>query len=175
MDKEYLQKVVDEDVLGDMSEFLESDSAFFMYVEYEGGDKGVKTVISPAPDQDTIEEVMRKVAQKVYEEAQELPMIVVGCERIAFRKEGDSGDMKDGMIILAMDASQADGFISLYEIDNMSLVSKKDFSLDSEDVPPYTMTAIAAFMHETLEQAELIEKNEHKPDKTDVQFRFSRN
>lgn len=184
MDNESVKDTIKEYIIPKLDEFIESESAFFLYAEYEEKGQGVKTLIIPAPPMELIEEVMRRVAHEVYEEMHSLPSIIISCERMKYISGinpeevswNDIDLMDSGMIIVAMEASTAEGFMSLYKLPSMEEVASKDFDRDSEDAPPYSMTAVTAFMHETLVLHGLARKEENENEsKTIVDFKFSRN
>lgn len=179
MDEESVKKLIDRLVIPKLDEFIKSDSAFFMYIFYREHDEGVKTFISPAPPIEVIEDVMRQVARRIHEEVSELPMLIVACEKVNYTNEPFDVDIVDsGLLIVAMDAMSASGFITLYSLPDMKEIRTKEFDSNSDDTPPYTMVALSTYMHETLIIEELIEKEEEDGEdspRADVQFRFSRN
>ncbi len=182
MDRKYMEKTIEKDILPDLGEFLQSESAFMIYVKYDNKKSGVKTLVIPSPPIENVEEVMQEVADKVFEQTHKLPELVFACERIRYLAvdemiEVDNVDMnntEEGLIVVALEASSAKGFAKLYSLPDLEELSTRDFDKESDDAPPYTLLAIASFMHESLEQFGLIDKTE-KEKTTDVQFKFSRN
>jgi hypothetical protein len=183
MNKRYMKKTIKDDVIPRLDEILKQEgSGLAIYVEYDDKKTGVMTTISPAPDLNNVEEVVRQVAREVYKNTERLPTLIIGCERITYAKFDfteavgpiDMNNTEDGIIIVALEASTATGFATLYSLPDMEEMTTKDIDKDSDDAPPYTMTAIAHFMDETLQSSGLIEKKERE-EKESVQFKFSRN
>lgn len=186
MDKEYMQKTIEHDVLPKLGEFMEEESSFTLYVEYENRKSGVKTIISPAPPSDHIEEVMQQVAREIYKNTDMIPAIVIACEKIQYA--GTSAEeitpdalmdsikhLKHGIVVVAMEAATADGFVELRD-DKLNKLGDRDFNKDtSDEAPPYTLLAIASFMRETLDVAGVVKNKTKKEEPENVQFRFSRN
>jgi hypothetical protein len=195
MDKETIEDAIDKFVIPSLDEFVETESSFFLYVMYEEDKAGVKSLITPAPPFEVIDQVMKEVAKKVYEEMHGLPVIIIACEKIKFLEkeeselvEGEESEVNidlldSGVVILALEAQTAEGLVSIYSMPDLELIISKEFDMDGEEAPPYTTVAITAFMQETLVQAGLREEEDDgAPDndggiesKAEVSFRFSRN
>jgi hypothetical protein len=184
VDKLSLKDVIEKHVLPKLDEFIEADTAFFLHVEYEGEEQSVNTLISPAPPMDLISDVMEKVAEEISKEFKSLPSVIVACEKVRYMKTRIDEDINmndievdlldSGVVIVALDASTAEGIACLYKLPSMEEASTK--SIKGEDGPPYTMLAISSFMHEVLIQEGLVKEVGHENNpRADVKFRFSRN
>ena len=181
MDEKSLNKIINFRVIPKLVDFVEEESAFFVYLEYKDETEGVFTTISPCPPEDNIEEIMREVAKKVYEETQKLPSVVVACQKVKFTEEdiADVSLMDSGILLIALEAQSAEGFAIMYSIPDMNKMASTPINKDSENAPRYIMLAISALMHETLVQAGLVEEengdNISDGNDVDVTFSFSRN
>ena len=187
MEEKTIRDAIDMFVIPSLDESVETESSFFLYILYNEYEAGVKSLITPAPPFEVVDQVMKEVAKKVYEEMQGLPVIIVACEKIKFM-EGEQEDVNvdlldSGVVILALEAQTAEGLVSIYSMPDLELVISKEFDM-GEDAPPYTTLAITAFMQETLVQAGLREEEDDgttdergdgSESKAEVNFRFSRN
>ena len=170
-------------------EFMKADSAFFIYIEYDEVAKGVKTLIVPAPPEELVEEVTEEVAKKIYAEMNQLPSLIIICEQIKYLKQGideveqddiDVDLLDSGIVLVAVDARTAEGFITLYKLPDMEEMITNRFDSGSEDIPSYAALAASAFMRQTIKEAGLVEEedDEQMDDserRSEVQFKFSRN
>lgn len=182
MDKNEINKIIQENVFPDLEEFLGAEeSSLFLYIHYND-EEHVSSTMIPSPGEKSVKPAMKMLAKEIYKEMDNLPSIIIAVEKVKYLEvDSDKPTLKsiekfsNGIVFVALDVMETEGMAFLYSSDDMKEVSAKDYDPRSDDGPPVLNMALLSFVRECLVLGELVEEEEDDGKEDTPHISFSRN